>query len=114
MLSLVSACLATVLMLAEAGGDLPTWVTVGLTPAVVVALLLTGQLRWGKGVDKELARCEVGMAKAEARAEASETRERSLQAGYIDKVLPLQERQIGLMTQVQDFLRALVQEGRHP
>lgn len=114
MLSLVFTALAAIKLLADTGGELPTWVTVGLTPAVVVALLLTGQLRWGKGVDKELTRCETAVTKAETRAEASEQRERSLQAGYIDKVLPLQERQIGLMQQVQDFLKALVAEGRRP
>ncbi len=115
MFSLIGTGLALVIpgLIAQAsgGGELPTWVTIGLTPAVVVALLLTGQLRWGKGVDKELTRCEMGTVKAETRAEASEERERALQQAFMDKVLPQQERQLTLMQQVQTYLQTLVSEG---
>lgn len=113
MLGFVAAVIVpTGLYLAQtAGGELPTWVTIGLTPAVVVALLLTGQIRWGKGVDRELERCEVGTVKAERRAENAEQRERELQQAFMDKVLPQQERQIALMIQVQDFMRTLVAKG---
>lgn len=93
-------------VLAAGGGDVPNWVTAGMTPALVVLLLLTGQLRWGKGVDKADVDAKAAQAKTEARAEAAESRERALQQAFMDKVLPLQERQIGLMQQVQDYLRA--------
>lgn len=95
-------------VLAAASDGLPTWVTVGLTPALVVFLLLSGQLRWGKGVDQDKAEAKASLAKAETRAEAAEARERTLQQAFMDKVLPLQERQLLLMQQVQDFLRSLV------
>ena len=106
-----AATLLPLLAQTAAGGELPTWVTVGLTPAVVVALLLTGQIRWGKGVDREIAKCEAQTVKAETRAEAAETRERALQQAFMDKVLPQQERQLTLMAQVQAFLQALIQDG---
>lgn len=98
---------------AATGGELPTWVTIGLTPAVVVALLLTGQIRWGKGVDREITKCEASVVKAETRAEAAEARERALQQAFMDKVLPQQERQLMLMAQVQAFLQTLVTEAGH-
>lgn len=105
--------LAPLLAQSAAGGELPTWVTIGLTPAVVVALLLTGQIRWGKGVDREQTKCEAQTVKAETRAEAAEARERALQQAFMDKVLPQQERQLLLMAQVQQFLQTLVAEGGH-
>lgn len=104
--------LAAFTLLAAGGDGLPPWATAALTPAIVVGLLLTGQLRWGKGVDKEASRVEAALVKAETRAEDSEKRERSLQQGYMDKVLPLQERQIVLMQQVQDYLRSSIGDGR--
>ena len=97
--------------LGQTSGDLPSWATTALTPVIVVALLLTGQLRWGKGVDKELSRCEAQVVKVETRAEAAEARERALQQAFMDKVLPQQERQLALMAQVQSFLQLLLQEG---
>lgn len=115
LLAAVGITLPTVLAQSATGGELPTWVTIGLTPAVVVALLLTGQIRWGKGVDREITKCEAQVVKVETRAEAAEARERALQQAFMDKVLPQQERQLLLMAQVQSFLQALLQEGgRHP
>lgn len=111
LLTAIGVSLPVVIAQTAAGGELPTWVTIGLTPAVVVALLLTGQIRWGKGVDREMAKCDTQILKAETRAEAAETRERALQQAFMDKVLPQQERQIMLMAQVQTFLQALLQEG---
>lgn len=106
--TLTTALIVALPLVAQATGELPSWVTTAFTPVIVVALLLTGQLRWGKGVDKEQARVEVTVVKAEARAEAAEARERTLQQAFMDRVLPTQERQLLLMQQVQDFLRTLV------
>ena len=106
----VGLTIPALLAQAAGGGELPDWVTIGLTPAVVVALLLTGQLRWGKGVDREVTKSEAQIVKAETRAEAAETRERALQQALMDKVLPQQERQLALMSQVQSFLQALLAE----
>jgi hypothetical protein len=103
-----SAALLALPLLAQSAGGLPDWATTALTPVIVVALLLTGQLRWGKGVDREIAKCDTQTAKAEVRAEAAEGRERALQQAFMDRVLPMQERQLLLMQSVQDFLRTLV------
>lgn len=99
------------------GGEVP-WadlLKIGITPVVVVVLLMTSQLYIGKVVDKErknerelwqksLDATLERATKAEARADASEERERRLRDAAEEKFLPILKDAESTMQRILDYL----------
>jgi hypothetical protein len=86
-----------------------------VTPVIVIALLLTGQLRVGKAVDddrkarddmwRERVEAESARAnRAEERAEKSEERERRLRDAAEEKFLPIMSDTTHTLEKVMDFM----------